>query len=77
LDPTRRRDYKSNIGYSHFSFITTLKALSYLSPQLQIPAGVNAPSMLDFISIPTAPCPRRKRRARVPDVTFYTTSPNC
>ena len=48
--PGARSAYKSSKAYSHYSFVTTLEALWSLSPQLQIPPGVPAPTMVEFIS---------------------------
>lgn len=49
--PGARRGYGSSKAYSHYSFVTTLEALWSLSPQLQIPAGITAPTMLEFMAI--------------------------
>lgn len=49
--PGARKAYDSSKAYSHYSFVTTLESLWSLSPQLQIPAGVAAPTMLEFMTI--------------------------
>jgi hypothetical protein len=52
--PAARTGYRSNKGYSHYSFVTTLETVWNLTPLLPIPVNIPAPPMFEFLSVPSA-----------------------